>query len=444
MSKNQEQLRVSIFGIGYVGAVTAACITRDGFPVVAVDVSPSKVKMLAQGVSPIVEPGLADLLKSAVEGHLLTATTSAEEAIDTTDISIVCVGTPSLPNGNLDLSYIAAVSEEIGAALANKDEFHSVVIRSTMLPGSMHGTVIPLLERASGKKAGVDFGIAYYPEFLREATAIADYERPAVIVLGVMDDQTLAQLRAVNTKLTAPEELVDIRTAEAIKYANNCWHAVKITFANEIGNIANAVGIDGHRVMEVVCADKRLNISQAYMKPGMAYGGSCLPKDLRALRYKARSMEVNTPLLDATHLSNQAQIDRAFNMIAQSGRRSVGMLGLSFKAGTDDLRESPMVEIAERLHGKGFKITIFDENVQYSALMGANLSYVQSHLPHIASMISADMDGIVNDSEVLVIGNADPRFAEACSRKRSDQIVVDFVRMDRAARTEADYFGLCW
>ncbi|EGF90085.1 GDP-mannose 6-dehydrogenase [Asticcacaulis biprosthecium C19] len=437
--------RVSIFGIGYVGAVTAACICKDGFSVHAVDVNQAKADSLGKGISPIVEPGLPELLKGAVDDGLLTAGTSAVYAIDNTDLSIVCVGTPSLRNGNLDLSYVAAVAEDIGKAIGQKAGYHSVVMRSTMLPGSMDKTVIPILERASGKKAGVDFGIAYYPEFLREATAIADYENPAVIVLGIKDDETLSRLRVINSKLTSPEFLVDIKTAEAIKYANNTWHAVKISFANEIGNIAKAAGIDGHKVMEAVCADKRLNISTVYMKPGMAYGGSCLPKDLRALRYSARSMEVATPLLDAVADSNDNQIDRAFNMIAATGKKNVAMLGLSFKAGTDDLRESPLVEIAERLHGKGFKVKIYDENVRYSALTGANLSYVRAHLPHLADLLVASIEEAKEDADVLVVGNNDFRFGEAVGDKRDDQLVIDFVRVSKEVRSNnQDYAGLCW
>lgn len=438
-------VRVSVFGIGYVGAVTAACICRDGFEVVAVDVNAGKVAIMAKGLSPIVEPQLPELLADAVSSGRLRATTDAADAIANTDLSIICVGTPSLPNGSLDLGYVQAVSEEIGAALANKTEFHSIVMRSTMLPGSMHSVVIPALERASGKRAGIDFGVAYYPEFLREVTAIADYRDPSVIILGTMDEITLGRLREINAGLTAPEMVVDIRTAEAIKYANNSWHAVKITFANEIGNISQAAGVDGHRVMQAVCADRRLNISTAYMTPGMAYGGSCLPKDLRALRYKARTMEVPTPLLDSVAASNSAQVGRAFDLIARSGKRKVGMLGLSFKAGTDDLRESPLVEIAERLHGKGYDLRIYDECVRYAALTGANLSYMGVHLPHLADLMVDSLEQIDEHADVLVIGNSDPRFKGFVHNAKPHQTIVDFVRVNSDVRTAGgNYVGLCW
>jgi GDP-mannose 6-dehydrogenase len=436
---------VSIFGIGYVGAVTAGCISSDGFAVTAVDINPSKVAMLNKGRSPIVEPGLPELLQAGVATGVLRATTDCRDALARSDLSIVCVGTPSRANGDLDLSYVAGVAQEIGQALKDKKGYHSVVMRSTMLPGSMASMVIPILEQESGKKAGIDFGVAYYPEFLREATAIRDYRDPAVVVLGAMDDVTLNRLREINAKLAAREVVVDIATAEAIKYANNCWHAVKITFANEIGNIAKATGIDGHKVMEALCADRRLNISTAYMKPGMAYGGSCLPKDLRALRYKARSVEVATPLLDAVAASNTTQIGRAFDLIAAPGKRKIGMLGLSFKAGTDDLRESPLVEIAERLYGKGYDLRIYDECVRYTELMGANLSYVRTHLPHLAGLMVDSIDQVSDHADVLVVGNSDPRFETAVKRARSDQTVIDFVRIDNSARTNGgSYVGLCW
>lgn len=445
MAGSGEQVAVSVFGIGYVGAVTSACISDAGFDVVAVDINPGKAEMLARGESPIVEPGLPEMLKRSVEAGRLSAITDTAEAIARTNLSIICVGTPSQSNGNLDLSHVADVCEQIGEAIKAKDSFHSVVMRSTMLPGSMKDTVVPLLERASGKKAGEGFGLAYYPEFLRESTAIADYENPAVIVLGVKDETTLERLRAINERLNAPEFLTDVGTAEAIKYANNCWHAVKITFANEIGNIAHACGLDGQTVMAAVCADNRLNISPAYMKPGMAFGGSCLPKDLRALRYKAKSLDVKTPLLDAVHDSNENQIDRAFRMIASVGKKRVGMLGLSFKAGTDDLRESPNVEIAERLHGKGYRLQIFDRNVHYSSLSGANLSYINAHLPHLRELLTDDMQAVVDDSDLIVVGNSDPAFREAVRTMAKGKTVVDLVRIEPERQTDGNgYLGLCW
>lgn len=436
---------VSIFGIGYVGAVTAACLASGGHGIVAVDPNPVKVKLLNDGKAPIVEAGLPELLAEARSKGLLNATDSVEAAIAETDLSIICVGTPSLPNGKLDLGYVKIVCEQVGIEIAKKSSYHSVVIRSTMLPGSMAEVVIPTLEQASGLKAGVDFGVAIYPEFLRESTAIQDYLNPSVIVLGKLDDLTIERLKELNAGIPGDVRVVSIGTAEAIKYANNCWHAAKIVFANEIGNICKAAGIDGHEVMDVVCADKRLNISPAYLKPGMAFGGSCLPKDLRALRYKAISLDVATPMLRALQESNALQVDRAFDIItSRATTRKIGLLGLSFKSGTDDLRESPLVEVAERLFGKGYDLKIFDANVSYSRLTGANLSFIRQHIPHLEELLVEDVEEVMNHGDVIVIGNNDPRFRNVLGELEDGKSVVDLVRIGSEMRTAGRYEGLCW
>ncbi|WP_439816429.1 nucleotide sugar dehydrogenase [Zavarzinia sp. CC-PAN008] len=437
-------MKLSVFGIGYVGAVTSACLARDGYPVIAVDPNADKVAMIEKGLAPIVEPGLDELIQDAVQAGRLAATDDAAFAIANSDLSFICVGTPSLLNGNLDLSYVARVCEEIGTALAAKDDFHSIVVRSTMLPGSMDATVIKLLEHYSGKKAGKGFGIAIYPEFLRESTAIKDYDFPAVVVIGRLDDITLERIRVLNSRIEAPEFVTDYATAEAIKYTNNAWHAVKIVFANEVGNVCKALNLDGHEVMRALCMDNKLNISSAYMKPGFAYGGSCLPKDLRALRYKARQLDVALPMLEAAAESNERQIARAFDMIAAQGKRRVGMLGLSFKAGTDDLRESPLLEVAERLHGKGYDLRIYDPNVHYSSLKGANLQFVRSHLPHLSSLMVPTPEIVVDHAETLVIGNGDPRFSTALEGMRPEQQVIDLVRVGALGRSAQNYHGICW
>ncbi|MES2271334.1 MAG: UDP-glucose/GDP-mannose dehydrogenase family protein [Pseudomonadota bacterium] len=438
-------MRVSVFGIGYVGAVTAACLCKSGHEVIAVDNNAAKVDLLNAGKAPIVEPGLPELISGAVARGALRATTNVADAIANTELSIVCVGTPSLPNGNLDLNYVVTVCEEIGAALAKKDMFHSVVMRSTMLPGSMAGTVIPSLSRSSGMEAGKDFGVAIYPEFLRESTAIADYLEPEVIVIGKMDDLTVERLRELNEGIVGEVRVVEVGTAEAIKYANNCWHATKIVFANEMGNICKAADVDGHEVMEVLCSDKRLNISPAYMKPGMAFGGSCLPKDLRALRYKAASMDVRVPMLEAVQQSNELQVDRAFDLIAsRATSRRIGMLGLSFKSETDDLRESPLVSVAEKLYGKGYDLKIFDANVSYSKLVGANLHFIRSHIPHLAELLVEDVEEVVSHGDTIVIGNGDQRFRALPGNIPTGKTVVDLVRIDRTLRTKSNYEGLSW
>lgn len=436
-------MRISVFGIGYVGAVTSACLCKSGHSVIAVDVSSAKVDSLNRGESPIVEEGLGDLFAEACGSGRMRATTSVADAMHNSELSIVCVGTPSQANGDLDLTYIVDVCRQIGAEIAQSDDFHSVVFRSTMLPGSMSTVVIPTLEQASGKVAGKGFGVAIFPEFLRESTAVADYCKPEVTVMGKLDELTIERLRSVNPP--SKEYIVDIPTAEMIKYTNNCWHATKIVFANEIGNICKQVDVDGHRVMEVLCADTKLNISPAYLKPGMAFGGSCLPKDLRALRYRATQLDVAIPMLEAVSRSNALQIDKAFKTITDrstSGR--IGLLGLSFKCGTDDLRESPLVEVAERLYGKGYDLRIYDNNVDFDALNGTNLSFAKSHMPHLSKLLVNDMEDIYDHAEVIVVGNADPSFRDVMQRCRPEQSVVDLVHITAGQRTNGSYEGLCW
>jgi GDP-mannose 6-dehydrogenase len=435
-------MRIGIFGIGYVGAVSAACLSRDGHHVIAVDPNPVKVDAILNGVSPIVEQGLPEMIAQAVKRGNLHATASAEEAIDNTDLSLICVGTPSRPNGSLDTSYVRWVAEAIGARLKTRSTHHSVVFRSTILPGTMETLLIPTLEAASGKVAGVDFGVGYYPEFLREGTAIRDYDDPGAIVFGVMDDLTLSRLQSMYSRSPVKPTTVDVRTAEAIKYVNNAWHATKISFANEVGNIMQSTGVDSHRVMEVLCADRRLNISPAYLLPGFAYGGSCLPKDLAALRYKAREMDVASPFLDAVIATNENQLNKAFRMVAQAGHRKVGMIGISFKIDTDDLRESPLVNLAERLIGTGHDLRIFDPNVRMSRLTGSNLAYMHDRLPHLAAVLVEDLDEAIDHGQTVVIGNSS-HARDAVERARGKS-VVDLVRFASNARSGGDYQGICW
>jgi GDP-mannose 6-dehydrogenase len=436
-------MKISIFGIGYVGAVSAACLAADGNEVVAVDPNSDKVDGLNRAKSPIVEPELDHLIETAVARGALVATGDAAEAVRTTSLSLVCVGTPSRPNGSLDTSYVASACEQIGKALRDKQGFHSVVMRSTILPGTMETLVIPTLEAASGKVAGEDFGIGYYPEFLREGTAIRDYYDPGAIVFGryKSDHVTIDRLESLCAHLPARPIYTTVRTAEAVKYTNNCWHAVKISFANEIGNICKAVGIDGHEVMDILCADQRLNISKAYMKPGFAFGGSCLPKDLRALRYKARENDIATPILDATLDANEIQLDRALQMVEQTGVRRVGLVGLTFKPDTDDLRESPMVSLAEQLHGKGYALTIYDPTVKKKVGNG----YARSTIAHLSAFVTDDIDQVLERSETIVIGNRDRASLRIVQKATSEDLkVVDLVRVDGMERLNGNYQGICW
>ncbi len=436
-------MKISIFGAGYVGAVSAACLVKEGHHVMAVDPDPNKIGPLMAGKSPIIEPGLEDLIREGVSSGRLTATSDAQAAIMSTDLSLICVGTPSLPDGNLNTEYLKRVAEEIGAALKLKNTFHSVVVRSTCLPGTTDSVVVPALEAASGMKASEDFGIAYLPEFLRESTAIKDYYDPGVIVFGASDKFTLDRLAEIHAPLKRPKFVVDIKTAEGIKYTNNAWHALKISFSNEIGNILSKAGIDSHVALEILCADDRLNISKAYLTPGFAFGGSCLPKDLRALISMSRRQGTPAPLLEATLSANEVQINRAYSLIANQGSRKVGIVGLSFKPDTDDLRESPLVELAERLYGRGYQIKIFDPNIRLNRLTGANESFVRARLPHLAELLNEDIESIFEDSEIIVVGNR-AEMNGTLDRVRPETRIIDLVRVDKSLRSQGNYHGICW
>jgi GDP-mannose 6-dehydrogenase len=436
-------MNISIFGLGYVGAVSAGCLASDGHCVVGVDPNQTKVDLINRGVTPIIERDIGEMIAAAVTGGKLSATSSVQDAVSRTDISLICVGTPSQLNGNLDLSYVRRVCEEIGAAIAAKSGFHVVVARSTMLPGSMRAVVIPTLEQASGKRAGIDFGICNNPEFLREGTAVHDYYHPPKTVIGESDPRAGQMLVDLYSAMDAPLIRTDVETAEMVKYADNSWHAVKVAFANEIGNLSKAVGIDGHKVMAIFCQDTKLNLSPYYMKPGFAFGGSCLPKDVRALTYKARSLDIDTPLLNAVLPSNQRQVERAIEMVTSKGQRKVGVLGFAFKAGTDDLRESPMVDVIEALIGKGYELKLYDKNVNLAALTGANRDFILNHIPHISRLMVGSVDEVLDFAQTLVIGNGAAEFKSALTELRPGQVVVDFVRVTEAT-SSAEYDGICW
>ena len=436
-------MRISIFGLCYVGAVCAGCLSARGHEVIGVDVSQTKIDLINQGKSPIVEPGLAELLEAGINSGLLRGTTDVGAAVLASELSFIAVGTPSKRNGDLDLGYMESVCKQIGAALRDKQERHTVVVRSTVLPGTVKNVVIPLIEAASGKKAGVDFGVATNPEFLRESTAIKDYDFPAMTVIGELDEQSGDLLQELYSELDAPIIRKSIEVAEMIKYTCNVWHAAKVTFANEIGNIAKAAGVDGREVMDVVCQDHKLNLSKYYLKPGFAFGGSCLPKDVRALSYRAGSLDVETPLISSLMRSNAAQVKKAFDIVTHYDKRRIGLLGLSFKAGTDDLRESPLVELAEMLIGKGYELRIFDSNVEYARVFGANKEYIESKIPHVSSLLCKELDEVVSQSDVLIIGNGEQRFAEVMNSVGDDKQIVDLVGF-MAHATQANKEGICW
>jgi GDP-mannose 6-dehydrogenase len=438
-------MRVSIFGLGYVGAVSAACLAKEGHTVVGVDIDPYKLSLIRQGKAPIVEANLEPYLKQAVESGRLTVTDDATEAVHSTEISLLCVGTPSRENGDLRTDYLERVARQIGEALITNPEYHIVVIRSTILPGTAEEVVLPILEAASGKRVNKHFGLAVNPEFLREGTAIADFYDPPFTVVGARREEDAETVAALYESVKAPLFLVSIRTAEMIKYACNAFHALKVTFANELGMLCKAEGIDSHEVMRIFCADTKLNISCKYLTPGFAFGGSCLPKDLRALTYRARANDLELPMLEAILPSNRRQIEWVVRRIVQMRKRKVGLFGLSFKPGTDDLRESPLVELAEQLIGKGFRLLIHDPNVSYAALYGSNKAFIEREIPHIREILREDAHEVIRHAEVLVIGHLDPAAREAIlAAHRENQVIVDLARALTPEALRGRYVGLYW
>lgn len=437
-------MNISIFGMGYVGAVSAGCLAKEGHRIIGVDPVQVKVDLINGGKTPIIEEKIGEIIASTVADNLLQATTETKKAVAATEMSIVCVGTPSQLNGNLDLKYIRRVCERIGGALKEKDAWHVVVIRSTILPGTMRRVVIPTLEEYSGKTAGNHFGVCNNPEFLREGSAVYDFYHPPKTVIGETDEKSGELLSSLYTKMDAPLIRTDIETAEMVKYVDNSWHALKVGFANEVGNICKEIGADGHRVMDIFCQDTKLNISPSYLKPGFAFGGSCLPKDLRALAYKGKNLDLDLPILNAILPSNMLQIERGLQMIMQQESKKVGVLGFSFKAGTDDLRESPMVEVIERLLGKGYDVKIYDRNVNLAKLIGANKDYILNHIPHISKMMVDTIDEIIEHADTLVIGNGASEFKDILTRAKRNQQVIDLVRISSNQKSMEGYNGICW
>jgi GDP-mannose 6-dehydrogenase len=438
-------MNVSVFGLGYVGSVSAASFAADGHTVVGVDVNPDKVASLNEGRSPIVENGLEDLIRENTANGRLRATTSTAEAVKDTDLSLICVGTPSRKNGSLDLTYLERVAEQIGEALRAKDAYHIVCVRSTVLPGTTHDVVIPAIERASGKKYGIGFGVTVNPEFLREGTAIHDFRNPPLTLVGHNYRSDAEPTESLYANVQAPMVTTTIRTAEMIKYASNTWHALKVTFANEVGNLCKRLNIDSHEVMDIFCRDEKLNLSSYYLKPGFAFGGSCLPKDVRAMQYRAKEVDLEMPVIQSILTSNQLQIQHALDQIVDTGKKRVGLLGFSFKAGTDDLRESPIVILAEALLGKGYQLSIYDRNVSLARLVGANKDYINKQIPHLSSLLSESIDEVLDQSEIIVVGNLAPEFAAALTRTRPEHIILDLVRVKTERdQIPGDYRGICW
>jgi GDP-mannose 6-dehydrogenase len=438
-------LDISIFGLGYVGAVSLACLARDGHRVVGVDVDQSKLDLIAAGKTPVVEEGMVQLMADAVASGRVTVTRNVGDAVRSTELSLICVGTPSAPNGSQDQSAMLGLATDLGAAIKEKASGHVFVFRSTLVPGTVENVLGPLIEASSGKKSGVDFDVCFQPEFLREGSSIKDYDKPPYTIVGTTTDAPVTLLRQLFGHLPCELHVTSVRAAEMVKYCCNNFHALKITFANETARLCESLGVDPFEVMDLVCQDRQLNISKAYLKPGFAFGGSCLPKDLRATLYLAKSRDVELPMLGAVLPSNRQHIDHAIAKVAQSGARKIGMVGLSFKGGTDDLRESPLVTLAEYFYGKGLDLLVYDPEVELSNLLGANRRYIEKHVPHLGQLMRGDLDAVIDGSELLIVGLDDPRVHAALKRKlRADQTVLDLVHLSRHDALPGRYVGLCW
>ena len=438
-------LSISVFGMGYVGSVSAACFAHVGHKVTGVDVSPAKVEMMAAGRSPIIEARMSELVEEGHRSGMLHATTDAAEAVRNSEISFVCVGTPSLRSGKLDLGYVERVVHEIGIALQKKNSYHVIVLRSTVLPGTTESLVIPTLEKASGRRAGVDFAVCYNPEFMREGSAVADFLQPPYTVLGAQEPKHLILARQLYSTISSPVFETSIAVAEMVKYVCNAFHAVKIGFANEVGSLCKSLGVDAEAVTKIYTADTKLNISPAYLSPGFAFGGSCLPKDLRALGHRAKELDLALPLLESVLPSNAQHIDRAVESVLRTNKRKIAFLGLSFKPGTDDLRESPQVQMIKRLLGEGCQVRVWDRDVSLGRLAGSNRQYIEEVIPHIGSLLSADVEDVVRSGEVVVIATkVDKDQLSRCLAR--DQIVIDLINLASASRpaSAASYQGICW
>lgn len=435
-------MKISIFGLGYVGCVGAACLAKLGHIIIGNDVSANKINLINQGKPTIIEAEIEELIKDGHDKGLIRATGDYKVAVHNSEISFIVVGTPSSKEGHLNLNYIYAVARQIGEALRDKNEFHIVAIRSTVLPGT-NKKVGEIIAEASGKKRGQDFTVVSNPEFLREGTAVHDYMNPPLTLIGT--DSKLAEEKFRELYKDIPGEFIstDIEVAEMMKYVNNTFHALKIVFGNEVGNICKALGIDSHKVMEIFCKDKQLNISPYYFMPGFAYGGSCLPKDSKALRTLAHDLYVDVPVINAINPSNEIQKKIAIDIIESKGRRKIGILGLSFKAGTDDLRNSPIVDVVEYLYGKGYSIQIYDKNVKVSQLTGTNADFIAAKLPHLHQIISSDLDSVCSECDVLVISNKEKEFSDIPA-KYPGKCIVDLVRQFKELDYQGNYEGVSW
>jgi len=437
---------ISIFGLGYVGSVSAACFARLGHQVTGVDVSPAKVDMLQSGQSPIIEAQMDEMAAEAHSSGRLLATTNSRQAILDSDVSFICVGTPSLRSGKLDLSHVEHVCREIGATLREKQRHHVIVLRSTVLPGTTESLVIPVLESASGLRAGVDFAVCYNPEFLREGTAVADFLQPPYTILGANEPEALAPVRLLYDGIPGAVFETTITVAEMVKYVSNAFHAVKVGFANEIGTLCKSLEVDTEAITRIFTSDTKLNISPAYLSPGFAFGGSCLPKDLRALTHRAKELDLSLPLLESVMPSNAEHLERAVEMTLQTGKIKIALLGLSFKAATDDLRGSPQVALVKRLLGEGRQVKIWDKHVSLGRLVGSNRQFIEEFIPHIGSLLCSSLEEAVAAAEVVVVGTSELKQDDLQLILKPEQIVIDLVNLAKGQRPDGgtSYEGICW
>lgn len=438
-------MKISIFGLGYVGAVSLGCLARDGHEVVGVDIDRVKLDLIMAGKTPIIEAGMVQLMAEVVRSGRVTVTQDVIQAVKDTEISFICVGTPSATNGSQDQSALLRLAEQLGKALAVKETYHIVVLRSTVTPGTLDDVMRPIIEEFSGKKDGADFDLCFQPEFLREGSSIKDYDHPPYTVIGARSEKAAAKLKGLFGYLPCEFYQCSVKTAEMLKFCCNDFHALKITFANEVGRLSRSLGVDPHEVMDLVCKDTHLNISPVYLKPGFAFGGSCLPKDLRATLHMAKMRDVEMPMLAGVLLSNKIHIEQAIKEVLETGKRRVGMIGLSFKSGTDDLRESPLVVIAEQFIGKGLQLSIYDPEVNLSRLIGANKQYINGSIPHIGELMTDDCAALIASSEVLIVGLSDKTLTDLIHNLvKPEQIVLDLVNIPDKHKLACDYRGICW
>jgi len=438
-------MNISIFGLGYVGAVSLACLARDGHQVIGVDVDQAKLDLIASGKTPVVEEGMVQLMETSAASGRVAVTRDPFAAIMATEISLICVGTPSATNGSQDQTALLRLVQDVGTAMRDKDAGHIFVFRSTLVPGTVEDVLRPIIESESGKKDGADFHVCFQPEFLREGSSIKDYDKPPYTIVGANAEAPATMLRQLFGHLPCEFYTTSIRAAEMVKYCCNNFHALKITFANETARLSEALGVDPFEVMDLVCKDRQLNISPAYLRPGFAFGGSCLPKDLRATLYLAKTRDVELPMHAAIASSNRTHMELAISKVLRSGKRRIGMIGLSFKIGTDDLRESPLVLLAEHLLGKGLKLLVYDPEVHLSNLLGANRRYIEQHVPHIGSLMRSNIGDVVADTDLLIVALNDSHTVELLEQHvREGQVLIDLVGIRDHKRLRAEYVGLCW